>query len=136
MVSSGSLIIFSYNLENNSFTTFSWRKNRLDNGRGIRNWKEIYLLYRGWCGTPLYIWQGRSVKVFEGRKKKRCSKNVKSIYDWNEQIFWALSMNISVLYHFCFRLSLLLYSFRVTFSTNYPWNSWYFAFGTFVSEFA
>lgn len=138
MVSSRSLIIFSYNLENNSFTTFSWRKDRLDNGRGIRNWKEIYLLYRGWYGTPLYIWQGRSVKVFEGRKKKGCSKNVKSTYLRLKRtnILSAFCeyfspLLTSVLYHHVCCIVLESDIFH-----DYPWNSWYFAFGTFVSELA
>lgn len=83
-----SLFIFPYNSENNSSTTFSWRKDRLDNGRGIRNWKEIYLLYRGWSGTPLYIWQGKKGKGLWRKKGERVhEKCIK--YDWNEQIFWA-----------------------------------------------
>jgi len=99
MCSTRNLFIFSYNSENNSSTTFSWGKDRLDNGRGIRNWKEIYLLYRGWSGTPLYIWQRESRKGFEGRKKR--TKNVKSTIETNKYSE-RFSQNISALHHFCF----------------------------------
>lgn len=89
---------FIFWISYNSSTTLLWGKDRLDNGRGIRNWKEIYIFYISVDPRNTFVYlTGREGKGLWGKKEERVHEKCRKC-DWNGQIFWTFPWIFPTLY--------------------------------------